>query len=199
MSIRSAKNVSAGREAHRFQESALPSQTYQDRAGMDLLSTENFQSLQHPLSESFFLNMAELESIKCEPTWEDAIDERFSSTPQSDNTQQPEVSGVQPTPRIQPKRRRNTLASAESTHASSSVSREKNRIAASKCRRKKKVEEHQLEERRRMLAVQNSILSDSAAALRMEVLQLKNEVLRHGTCDFPPIQKYIETSAARLT
>jgi hypothetical protein len=49
-----------------------------------------------------------------------------------------------------------------------------------------------------MLQVQNAILQDSAAQLRNEVLHLKNEVLRHGTCDYPPIQTYIKAAAAQL-
>ncbi|KAK7990374.1 hypothetical protein PG990_014654 [Apiospora arundinis] len=78
------------------------------------------------------------------------------------------------------------------------ISREKNRIAASKCRRKKKDEEHVLEGRRRMLHVQNTILVDSATSLRAELLSLKHEILRHGTCDFQPINSYIATAAARV-
>ncbi|KAK8055102.1 hypothetical protein PG993_000329 [Apiospora rasikravindrae] len=81
---------------------------------------------------------------------------------------------------------------------STDLSREKNRIAASKCRRKKKDEERVLEDRRRMLQVQNTILVDSAMSLRAEVLQLKHEILRHGTCDFQPINSYIATAAARV-
>ncbi|KAK8011865.1 carbohydrate esterase family 1 protein [Apiospora arundinis] len=78
------------------------------------------------------------------------------------------------------------------------ISREKNRIAASKCRRKKKDEEHILEGRRRMLYAQNSILINSATSLRAEVLSLIHEILRHGTCDFQPINSYIATAATRV-
>ncbi|KAK8050221.1 hypothetical protein PG994_011951 [Apiospora phragmitis] len=85
-----------------------------------------------------------------------------------------------------------------SSGGSTDLSREKNRIAASKCRRKKKDEERVLEDRQRMLQVQNAILVDSATSLRAEVLQLKHEILRHGTCDFQPINSYIATAAARV-
>lgn len=49
-----------------------------------------------------------------------------------------------------------------------------------------------------MLQVQNAILVDSATSLRAEVLSLKHEILRHGTCDFQPINSYIATAAARV-
>ena len=67
-----------------------------------------------------------------------------------------------------------------------------------KVEKKKKVEERQLEQRRRMLQVQNTILQDSAEALRSEVLMLKHEILRHGRCNFPPINSYIAGAAARV-
>lgn len=85
-----------------------------------------------------------------------------------------------------------------SSFTATDIGREKNRLAASKCRRKKKVEERQLEERRRMLQIQNTILQDSAEALRSEVLMLKHEILRHGSCNFPPINSYIAGAAARV-
>ncbi|KAK8013751.1 Basic leucine zipper (bZIP) transcription factor atfB [Apiospora marii] len=85
-----------------------------------------------------------------------------------------------------------------SSGRSTDISREKNCVAASKCRRKKKNEEHALEERRRMLHTQNAILVDSVASLRAEVLSLKHEILRHGACDFQPINSYISIAAARV-
>lgn len=94
-----------------------------------------------------------------------------------------------------PSSRRNRRTSSG---MSTDIGREKNRLAASKCRKKKKVEERQLEERRRMLQVQNTILQDSADALRSEVLMLKHEILRHSSCNFPPINSYIAGAAARV-
>ncbi|KAK8013456.1 hypothetical protein PG991_009049 [Apiospora marii] len=96
------------------------------------------------------------------------------------------------------KKPRRARGQSGSSGGSTNISREKNRIAASKCRRKKKDEEHVLEERRRMLHIQNAILVESVASLRAEVLSLKHEVLRHGTCDFQPINSYIATAAARV-
>ncbi|KAK7937549.1 uncharacterized protein PG986_014417 [Apiospora aurea] len=85
-----------------------------------------------------------------------------------------------------------------SSGGSTDISREKNRIAASKCRRKKKDKENVLGERRRILHIQNAILMESAVSLRAEALSLKHEILRHGTCNFQPINSYIATAAARV-
>lgn len=49
-----------------------------------------------------------------------------------------------------------------------------------------------------MLQVQHAILQDNATALKNEVLHLKNEILKHGSCNYPPIQKYIEVAASKL-
>jgi hypothetical protein len=78
------------------------------------------------------------------------------------------------------------------------TTRERNRIAASKCRRKKRLEEKDMEEMRRSLELHNAILQDTASNLREEVLSLKNEILRHGTCDFPPIQNYVLAAASQI-
>ncbi|KAK8020081.1 hypothetical protein PG990_005219 [Apiospora arundinis] len=129
--------------------------------------------------------------------------ESFSSTSESGTSENLEP--IAPTP----VRRESTTQSAGkkprrdrgrsgSSGGSTDLSREKNRVAASKCRRKKKDEERVLEDRRRMLQVQNAILVDSATSLRAEVLSLKHEILRHGTCDFQPINSYIATAAARV-
>ncbi|KAK8869336.1 hypothetical protein PGQ11_007914 [Apiospora arundinis] len=111
---------------------------------------------------------------------------------------------VAPTPTSTPSTKRSVQktrrdrARRGSSGGSTDSSKEKNRIAASKCRKKKKSEERSLEERRRILQVQNHILMDSAASLRAEVWSLKDEILRHGTCNFEPINAYIATAAARV-
>ncbi|KAK8869318.1 bzip transcription factor [Apiospora arundinis] len=96
------------------------------------------------------------------------------------------------------KRPRQGRARSGSSRCSTDTKREKNRIAASKCRRKKKEEERVVQERRRMLQLQNRLFMDSVASLRSEVLSLKHEILRHGSCNFPPINTYIATAAARI-
>ncbi|KAK8869193.1 bzip transcription factor [Apiospora arundinis] len=130
--------------------------------------------------------------------------ESFSSTSKSGTGETLEPVAPSPVRRssstaqsVSKKPRRNRGRSG-SSGGPTGISREKNRIAASKCRRKKKDEEHILEGRRRMLYAQNSILINSATSLRAEVLSLKHEILRHGTCDFQPINSYIATAATRV-
>ncbi|KAK7924352.1 hypothetical protein PG985_006406 [Apiospora marii] len=141
--------------------------------------------------------MIKLEDIGQPQPWES-----FSSTSESGVSETLEPIAPSPVRRestSQPaKKPRRDRARSGSSGGSTDLSREKNRIAASKCRRKKKDEERVLEDRRRMLQVQNAILVDSATSLRAEVLSLKHEILRHGTCDFQPINSYIATAAARV-
>ncbi|KAK7928874.1 hypothetical protein PG985_005872 [Apiospora marii] len=125
----------------------------------------------------------------------------FTSESRSSDTLEPVV----PTPTSDPsrkeqpvKRPRRDRARSGSSGCSTDTKREKNRIAASKCRGKKKEEERIIEERCRMVQVQNRIFMDSVASLRSEVLSLKHEILRHGSCNFPPINTYIATAAARI-
>ncbi|KAK8056913.1 bZIP transcription factor [Apiospora rasikravindrae] len=77
--------------------------------------------------------------------------------------------------------------------------REKNRLAASKCREKSKKYVDELRERERELAAQRASLSQHAASLREEVLWLKNEILRHGDCNCEFIQNYLATAARQIT
>ncbi|KAI1759117.1 hypothetical protein GGR53DRAFT_177070 [Hypoxylon sp. FL1150] len=76
--------------------------------------------------------------------------------------------------------------------------REKNRTAASKCRQKKKMETATLQAREKALAAKRDGLKSMVDALRMEVLGLKNEVLRHGRCDCSVIQNYIAETAKQI-
>ena len=80
----------------------------------------------------------------------------------------------------------------------SEIRRRKNRLAATKCRRKKKAEERRLEDRKHMLHVQRSILQETAQVLAQEVFVLKNEVLRHASCNFAPLDNYISHAAGRV-
>ncbi|KAK8869337.1 hypothetical protein PGQ11_007915 [Apiospora arundinis] len=82
----------------------------------------------------------------------------FTSESRSSDTLEPVV----PTPTSKPsrkqqpvKRTRRDRARSGSSGCSADTKREKNRIAASKCRRKQKEEERIIEERCRMLQVQN--------------------------------------------
>jgi hypothetical protein len=75
--------------------------------------------------------------------------------------------------------------------------RERNRIAARKCRQKAKRSISELQERERELSQQNRMLVDHASSLREEILYLKNEILRHSECNSSIIQDYITNAARR--
>ncbi|KAI0137093.1 hypothetical protein BJ170DRAFT_43695 [Xylariales sp. AK1849] len=182
--------------------SALVGDNFVDHHFSSSFPHEDPYSLEDTSTTHYLRGMIKLEEIDHQSQWET----HSSNTSPSDHTQQSETVIVPPPARHRTSSRKRRNTSSSSTASSvvalsvvpSEIGREKNRIAASKCRRKKKNEEAQLEERRRALQVQNAILSDLATALRNEVLMLKNEILRHGTCDFPPIQSYIETAASRI-
>lgn len=76
--------------------------------------------------------------------------------------------------------------------------RERNRIAAHKCRQKNKQNIQALQEQERHLAQENKFLAEHAHHLKNEVLGLRNEILNHGNCDDELIQNYITESAKKL-
>lgn len=89
------------------------------------------------------------------------------------------------------------------THAAGSVApptktrrnRERNRVAAHKCRQKAKQSMSDLQTRERELSQQNRMLQEHAGCLRDEILDLKNEILRHSDCNSDIIQNYIAKAA----
>lgn len=76
--------------------------------------------------------------------------------------------------------------------------RERNRIAAHKCRQKSKKGVQELQQQERDLAEQNKVLTAHVGHLKNEVLGLKNEILNHGNCEDQLIQHYIAESAKKL-
>ncbi|KAI0385892.1 hypothetical protein F5Y04DRAFT_159389 [Hypomontagnella monticulosa] len=76
--------------------------------------------------------------------------------------------------------------------------RERNRVAAHKCRQKAKQSMSDLQTRERQLSQQNRALQEHAVTLRDEILDLKNEILRHSSCDSDVIQNYIARAARDL-
>ncbi|RYO81931.1 hypothetical protein DL766_001047 [Monosporascus sp. MC13-8B] len=76
--------------------------------------------------------------------------------------------------------------------------RERNRIAAQKCRRKSKQYQKDLADRARDLANLNKLLSAERLALKDEVFVLKSEVLKHGSCNCSVIDDYIAKTARDL-
>ena len=75
---------------------------------------------------------------------------------------------------------------------------EKNRVAAHKCRMRKKDYINGLEERARVFTTKNKALKENVAMLREEVLELKNEVLRHAGCGFWAVDEYLARCAGDL-
>ncbi|KAF1967987.1 hypothetical protein BU23DRAFT_558974 [Bimuria novae-zelandiae CBS 107.79] len=75
---------------------------------------------------------------------------------------------------------------------------EKNRVAAHKCRQRKKEYINNLESRARDFSTKNKALKDNVAMLREEVLELKNEVLRHAGCGFWAVDEYLARCAGDL-
>ncbi|KAI2473585.1 hypothetical protein F4781DRAFT_427211 [Annulohypoxylon bovei var. microspora] len=73
--------------------------------------------------------------------------------------------------------------------------RERNRVAAHKCRQKAKQSMTDLQARERELSQQNRLLQEHAGSLRDEILDLKNEILRHSDCNSDIIQNYIVRAA----
>ncbi|KAH4176859.1 hypothetical protein HBH43_044740 [Parastagonospora nodorum] len=75
---------------------------------------------------------------------------------------------------------------------------EKNRVAAHKCRQRKKEYINGLEDRAREFSSKNKALKENVAMLREEVLELKNEVLRHAGCGFWAVDQYLARCAGDL-
>lgn len=75
---------------------------------------------------------------------------------------------------------------------------EKNRVAAHKCRLRKKDYINSLEGRAREFSAKNKALKENVAMLREEVLELKNEVLRHAGCGFWAVDEYLARCAGDL-
>lgn len=75
---------------------------------------------------------------------------------------------------------------------------EKNRVAAHKCRLRRKEYIDGLEARGREASAKNKALKENVAILREEVLELKNEVLRHAGCNFWAVDEYLARCAGDL-
>lgn len=75
---------------------------------------------------------------------------------------------------------------------------ERNRVAASKCRQKKKAWMQDLENEAREAQSLSKQLRACVNVLKEEVLQLKNELLKHNTCECVPIRQYLSNEAMRL-
>ncbi|KAI1209034.1 uncharacterized protein F4807DRAFT_108322 [Annulohypoxylon truncatum] len=88
-----------------------------------------------------------------------------------------------------------TTRAAGAPPTKSRRNRERNRVAAHKCRQKAKQSMTDLQARERELSRQNRMLQEHAGSLRDEILDLKNEILRHSECNSDIIQNYIARAA----
>ncbi|XXH03392.1 hypothetical protein Hte_009793 [Hypoxylon texense] len=94
--------------------------------------------------------------------------------------------------------RRSPRASDKSTPPSEepgTEKRQRNRVAASKCRKKQKLAHSELQEKAGIVSEQHSFLVAHKAALESEMVGLKNELLLHGTCGDEPISAYLMQTA----
>ncbi|ORY71953.1 uncharacterized protein BCR38DRAFT_319883, partial [Pseudomassariella vexata] len=87
--------------------------------------------------------------------------------------------------------------SAEEGEAKRNKFLERNRVAATKCRQKKKEWMSDLEDTRFGLESQNSHLQMEYNSLAEEVSQIRAELMAHGNCNDPNINKWIENEAKR--
>lgn len=85
----------------------------------------------------------------------------------------------------------------EAEEADMKQHREKNRVAARKCRQKAKDNAVELQRRESELRQQNKMLLGYVGSLREEILDLKDEILRHSDCNSGVIQNYIACAARR--
>ncbi|KAJ6144879.1 Rho GTPase activation protein [Penicillium chermesinum] len=76
---------------------------------------------------------------------------------------------------------------------------ERNRLAASKCRQKKKEHTQQLESRYKEQSEKKEQLVGEIARLRSEILNLKNEVLKHAQCGDEPIKLHLAQMVKKIT
>ncbi|KJZ68511.1 hypothetical protein HIM_12095 [Hirsutella minnesotensis 3608] len=75
--------------------------------------------------------------------------------------------------------------------------REKNRVAADKCRSKKRRAVEQLKTRHESLKAKHRQLCSAVSDLVAETHSLRNTLLQHGSCDCALIQKYLKGAAFR--
>ncbi|GKZ61771.1 transcriptional regulator family: bZIP [Aspergillus niger] len=76
---------------------------------------------------------------------------------------------------------------------------ERNRVAANKCRKKKKEHAKQLESRCETVSRENTLLESQVDHLRGEILNLKNELLRHSHCGDERIKCHLAKMVKQLS
>ncbi|KAI1798931.1 hypothetical protein F4811DRAFT_144941 [Daldinia bambusicola] len=95
--------------------------------------------------------------------------------------------------------RRSSRSSNKFTSDESGIDkRERNRMAASKCRKKQKLANSELQEKARIMSEQHNYLIAHKASLESEMINLKNELLMHGSCGCEPISDYLMQAARKF-
>ncbi|RYO74426.1 hypothetical protein DL764_010829 [Monosporascus ibericus] len=95
---------------------------------------------------------------------------------------------------LRPQRKRRHTETSD-TDSQAELRRQRNRLAASKCRRKSKQKNEIMLERERELEQQYHLLKSCVQSLKVEVLDLREELLKHAHCDCEPIQNHISKTA----
>ncbi|EGR46862.1 uncharacterized protein TRIREDRAFT_109538 [Trichoderma reesei QM6a] len=90
-----------------------------------------------------------------------------------------------------PKRSRRRHSEAEKKD----LIKQRNRVAASKCRQKKKEKVDELKEIKSSLERRNSELQLEYQRLRQELGQVKSHLIRHTDCNDPNIDRWVENEA----
>lgn len=111
---------------------------------------------------------------------------------------------IQPTPRngqLRNRKYRDTKPTKSAIQKTPSRERflERNRQAASRCRQKRKVHTQVLESRFKEQSTKHQQLQSEFRCLRMEILGLKNEVLKHANCTDNHISEYLTQMLERVS
>ncbi|KAH6608468.1 bzip transcription factor domain-containing [Trichoderma cornu-damae] len=93
--------------------------------------------------------------------------------------------------------RRRRTKTAQEQEASRARVREKNRVAADKCRGRQRIATERLSSKHDVLEDQNRQLSQMLSDLVAERIMLKNMLLEHGNCGCELIENYLRDCAAR--
>ncbi|KAI1756598.1 hypothetical protein F4782DRAFT_483271 [Xylaria castorea] len=114
-----------------------------------------------------------------------------------------DITSGEPSPTSTRPARRRTASTCSATSVGQSGTpdierhRERNRVAARKCRQKAKQNVAELQRSERELGLQNKVLRTHVRSLREDILDLKTEILKHSDCGNAIIQKYITNAARR--
>ncbi|KAI4719905.1 hypothetical protein E4T48_03913 [Aureobasidium sp. EXF-10727] len=122
------------------------------------------------------------------------IDDASSMSPRSS------MSNKRPSVRSTQKSQKESRASEDGlTGDKKDKYREKNRVAAAKCRAKKKEHTDQLEDTYRTQSAMNSALKQTEKSLRDELSYWRTQALQHTFCSCHPIQEYNMKKAQSMT